>query len=98
MGLPLLRIDHAGQALTLRSVDSKPAWTDSILQMDDDLPRPKGDAADQLSKESLDRYSHGELAERIVLLEAEIERIKAHRDKVASHRAAAEAFFKPRSE
>jgi uncharacterized small protein (DUF1192 family) len=66
--------------------------------MDEDLPRPKGDAADQLSKESLDRYSQDELAERIELLEAEIERIKAHRDKVAAHRSAADALFKPRSE
>ena len=66
--------------------------------MDEDLPRPKGDAADQLSKESLDRYSLGELAERIELLEAEIARIKAHRDKVTAHRAAADALFKPRSE
>jgi uncharacterized small protein (DUF1192 family) len=66
--------------------------------MDEDLPRPKGDAADQLAKESLDRYSQGELAERIALLEAEIARIKAHRDKVSAHRLAADALFKPRSE
>ena len=66
--------------------------------MDEDLPRPKGDAADQLSKESLDRYSQDELAERIASLEAEIERIKAHRDKAFAHRAAADAIFKPRSE
>ena len=34
----------------------------------------------------------------IELLEAEIARIKAHRDKVTAHRAAADALFKPRSE
>jgi uncharacterized small protein (DUF1192 family) len=66
--------------------------------MDEDLPRPKGDAADRLSKESLDPYSHGELAERIELLETEIARVKAHRDKVSAHRLAADALFKPRSE
>jgi uncharacterized small protein (DUF1192 family) len=66
--------------------------------MDEDLPRPKGDAADQLSKESLDRYSQDELAERIELLGAEIARVKAHRDKVSAHRTAADALFKPRSE
>jgi uncharacterized small protein (DUF1192 family) len=66
--------------------------------MDEDLPRPKGDAADQLSKESLDRYSQDELAERIDLLEAEIVRVKAHRDKVSAHRAAADALFKPRNQ
>jgi uncharacterized small protein (DUF1192 family) len=66
--------------------------------MDEDLPRPRGDAADQLSKESLDRYSQDELAERIEQLEAEIARVKAHRDKVSAHRLAADALFKPRSE
>jgi uncharacterized small protein (DUF1192 family) len=65
--------------------------------MDEDLPRPRGDAASLLSKESLDPYSQDELAERIATLEAEIARIRAHRDKVAAHRAAADAFFKPKS-
>jgi uncharacterized small protein (DUF1192 family) len=65
--------------------------------MDEDLPRPNGDAASLLAKESLDPYSQGELDERIALLEAEIERIKAHRAKAAAHRAAADAFFKPKS-
>ena len=65
--------------------------------MDDDLPRPKGDAAGQLSKESLDPYSLDELAERVTFLEAEIARIKAHRDKVTAHRSAADALFKPRT-
>ncbi len=65
--------------------------------MDDDLPRPKGDAASVLAKESLDPYSQDELSERIMLLEAEIARIKAHRDKAAAHRAAADALFGPKS-
>lgn len=65
--------------------------------MEDDLPRTKGDAASLLARESLDPYSQDELAERIALLEAEIARIKAHRDKVAAHRAAADALFRPRS-
>ncbi|HEX7711612.1 MAG TPA: DUF1192 domain-containing protein [Sphingomonadaceae bacterium] len=63
---------------------------------DGDLPRRRGDAAEQLSKESLDSYSQDELGERIALLEAEIARVRAHRDKAASHRQAADAFFKPR--
>ena len=62
---------------------------------DDDLPRRRGDAAGQLACESLDSYSQDELAERIELLEAEIARVKAHRDKVAAHRSAADALFKP---
>lgn len=65
--------------------------------MEDDLPRPKGDAAGQLAKELLDPYSQDELGERIALLEAEIARVRAHRDKVAAHRAAADALFGPRN-
>lgn len=63
---------------------------------DDDRPRPKGDAADKLKLELLDPYSQDELDERIALLEAEIERVKAHRDKAAAHRQAADALFQPR--
>ena len=61
--------------------------------MDEDLPRPKGDAAGKLASESLDPYSLDELTERIAQLEAEIARITAHRDKAAAHRAAANALF-----
>ncbi|WP_374282394.1 DUF1192 family protein [Novosphingobium sp.] len=63
---------------------------------DDDRPRPRGDAADALSRESLDSYSQDELSARIALLEAEIARVRAHRDKAAAHRAAADALFGPR--
>ena len=62
--------------------------------MDDgDLPRPKGDAASKLSAEDLGPYSQDELDERVALLEAEIARVKTHRDKAATHRAAADALF-----
>lgn len=66
--------------------------------MDEDLPRPKGDAASALARELLDSYSQDELAERIALLEAEIVRVRAHAGQVAAHRAAADAFFKPRTD
>ncbi len=58
-----------------------------------DLPRPKGDAASKLAGEDLAPYSQDELNERIALLEAEIERVRQHRDKAAAHRAAADALF-----
>ena len=61
--------------------------------MDDDLPRPKGDAASLLAKEPLDSYSVDELNERIQLLESEIMRIVAHSDKAKAHRVAADALF-----
>lgn len=65
--------------------------------MDEDLPRPRGDAASLLATESLDAYSQDELAERIALLEAEIARVEAHRDRASAHRLAADALFRPRS-
>ena len=61
--------------------------------MDDDLPRSKGDAASLLAKEDLSPYSVSELEERVSLLEAEIARVRSHRDKSAAHRAAADALF-----
>ena len=60
---------------------------------DDDRPRPKGDAASKLAAEDLGPYSQDELDERIAVLEAEIRRVKAHRDKAAAHRDAADALF-----
>jgi uncharacterized small protein (DUF1192 family) len=63
----------------------------------DDRPRPRGDAASLLGGESLDSYSRDELDVRVELLEAEIARIKAHRQKAEAHRLAADAFFRPKS-
>ena len=67
-------------------------------KMEDDLPRAKGDASSLLAKELLDSYSHDELGERIAMLEAEIVRVAAHRNKVAAHRSAADVLFKPRTD
>jgi len=64
---------------------------------EDDLPRPRGDAASALAKESLDTYSQFELTERIAQLEAEIERVKAHQGRAARDRAAADALFRPKA-
>jgi uncharacterized small protein (DUF1192 family) len=61
--------------------------------MDDDLPRPRGDAASLLAKEDLSPYSLAELDERVAMLNAEIARVQAHRDKSAAHRSAADALF-----
>jgi uncharacterized small protein (DUF1192 family) len=58
-----------------------------------DRPRPSGDAASRLGQEDLAPYSQAELDERIALLENEIARVTAHRDKAAAHRAAADALF-----
>ncbi len=64
---------------------------------DGDLPiglaGAREDAAHKLGQESLDRYSLDELDQRVTLLEAEIARVTAHRQKSAAHRLAAEALF-----
>ena len=64
-----------------------------IQAMEDDLPRPRGDAASLLAKEDLSPYSQDELGERVALLEAEIARVEYHRLKAAAHRSAADALF-----
>jgi uncharacterized small protein (DUF1192 family) len=61
---------------------------------DDDRPRPRGDAASRLAGESLDSYSQDELGVRIALLEAEIVRVVAHKNKAAAHKLAADALFR----
>ena len=54
-------------------------------------------AASLLASESLDGYSLDELDARIALLEAEVARIRAHREKSAGHMLAAQALFRPKS-
>ena len=77
-------------------IDSKRARNHPARTMDDDLPRPRGDAATQLAREPLDTYSQDELMERVALCEAEIARVKAHHAQVAEKRKLADALFKPR--
>jgi uncharacterized small protein (DUF1192 family) len=64
---------------------------------DDDRPRPRGDAASRLAGESLDSYSQEELDARVELLETEIARVIAHKNKAAAHRLAADALFKSKA-
>ena len=61
---------------------------------DDDLPRRRDDVLTALIKQPLDPLSVDELGERIEILEAEIERVKAHRSAATSLKAAAEALFR----
>ncbi|MEQ8410420.1 MAG: DUF1192 family protein [Erythrobacter sp.] len=60
---------------------------------EEDRPRPLGDAASRLAAEDLAPYSRAELDERIALLEAEIVRVRNHRNRAADHMAAANALF-----
>jgi len=65
------------------------------VDFDDASPRARpGDIMAQLSREDLERLSVSELDARVVLLEAEITRTRAQRDRSASHKTSAEALFR----
>lgn len=61
---------------------------------DEELPRRRDDVLSALIREPLDPLSVDELDARVAALEAEIERIRAHRAAAASQKAAAEALFR----
>ncbi len=61
---------------------------------DDDLPRRRDDVLAALTKQSLDPLSVAELDDRIVVLAAEIERVKAHKAAAGGFKASAEALFR----
>jgi uncharacterized small protein (DUF1192 family) len=63
--------------------------------MDDDLfsSRPEDPLA-LLARQDLDPLSFDELDARMLALEAEIARVRSHKDTVARHRSAADALFK----
>ena len=76
-------------------------------EMDDD-DRPRGNpghgssgarigAAGTLAAESLDGYSLDELDARVAALEAEIGRVRDHRERTSSHMVAADALFRRKS-
>jgi uncharacterized small protein (DUF1192 family) len=90
----LLQADKLAGRITLSWIDSKPVPLRCCAMMEEpDLPRPRGDAASHLASEDLGPYSQAELDDRIALLQAEIIRVKSHREKAATHRAAADALF-----
>ena len=64
------------------------------MDADDNLPRRTDDPVAMLARQDLDPLSIEELGARIAALEAEIARVKAHRDKAGSHRNSAEALFR----
>jgi uncharacterized small protein (DUF1192 family) len=61
---------------------------------DDDLPRRRDDILVALTRQSLDPLSVAELDDRIAVLGAEIERVKAHKAAAGGFKASAEALFR----
>ena len=61
---------------------------------DDELPRRRDDVLDALARQPLDPLSVDELSERIVALEAEIDRTRKHLAAAGGVKANAEALFR----
>lgn len=66
-----------------------------LVGMDDDLfsSRPDDPVA-LLARQDLDPLSVDELDARLLALEAEIARVRSHKETVSRHRSAADALFK----
>ena len=64
------------------------------MDLDDLMPRRKDDPLAALGRQDLDPMSIEELDERVVLLEAEIERVKAKRAGASAFKSAADALFR----
>jgi uncharacterized small protein (DUF1192 family) len=63
------------------------------MDLDENAPRP-GDPLTLVIRQDLDPLSVADCDARIALLEAEIGRTQARRDKAVNHRASAESIFK----
>jgi uncharacterized small protein (DUF1192 family) len=70
------------------------AETLRLMDLDDLFAKRPGDPLVLLSRQDLDPLSVEELHERIVLLEAEIARVRAKVEGAVNHRASADALFK----
>ena len=64
------------------------------MDSDENLPRRADDPIAQLARQDLDPLSVIELDQRIADLEAEISRVKRHKDRAVNHRASADQLFK----
>lgn len=64
------------------------------MDSDENLPRRADDPVAALARQDLDPLSVAELDRRIGDLEAEIARIRRHRDRAVNHRATADQLFK----
>ena len=65
------------------------------MDTDDAFPRARpDDLIAQLMRQDLDPLSVTELEDRIAALTAEIERVRAKKDKAVNHKASAEALFR----
>jgi uncharacterized small protein (DUF1192 family) len=64
------------------------------MDSDENLPRRADDPVAQLGRQDLDPLSVAELDRRIADLEAEIARVRRHKERSINHRASADLLFK----
>ncbi len=64
------------------------------MDLDDILPKRPDDPLNLLIKQDLDRLSVAELADRIVILQAEIARVQQKLDGATKFKSAADALFR----
>lgn len=64
------------------------------MDLEELLPRKSDDLLSQLGRQDLDPLSVAELDARVSALEAEIARVRRHRERSVNHRASADALFK----
>jgi len=64
------------------------------MDSDENLPRKSDDPVAALARQDLDPLSVAELDQRVADLEAEIARVKRHKDRAVNHRASADALFR----
>ncbi|HEX7656773.1 MAG: DUF1192 domain-containing protein [Sphingomonas sp.] len=64
------------------------------MDSDENLPRRADDPIAQLARQDLDPLSVAELDQRIADLEAEIMRVRRHKERAVNHRASADQLFK----
>lgn len=65
------------------------------MDTDEIAPPPRtADAVALLGQQDLDPFSVAELDARIAALDAEVARVRAHKDRAVNHRAIADTLFK----
>ncbi|TPG21048.1 DUF1192 domain-containing protein [Sphingomonas koreensis] len=64
------------------------------MDSDENLPRAADDPVALLARQDLDPLSVKELDQRVADLEAEIARVRRHKDRAVNHRASADQLFK----
>ena len=65
------------------------------MDTDDIAPPPRaGDPVALIGKQDLDPFSVAELDARVAALEAEIARVRTHKDRAVNHRAIADTLFR----